>query len=70
MYKRQALVDGFTKLGFIGLGQILHAGVGVDPSLRQDVLGALSANTVDIGQDVYKRQSSIRSTPTGAPPIT
>ena len=45
-----ALVDGLTKLGFVGLGQILHAGVGVDPSLRQDVLGALSANTVDIGQ--------------------
>ena len=45
-----ALVDGFTKLGFVGLGQILHAGVGVDTSLRQDVLGALSANTVDIGQ--------------------
>ena len=45
-----ALVDGFTKLGFVGLGQILDAGVGVDPSLRQDVLGALSANTVDIGQ--------------------
>ena len=45
-----ALVDGFTKLGFVGLGQILDAGVGVDPSLRQDVLGALSANTIDIGQ--------------------
>ncbi len=33
-----AVVDGFTKLGFVGLGQILDAGVGVDASLRQDLL--------------------------------
>ena len=45
-----ALVDGLTKLGLVGLGQVLHAGVGVDACLRQDILRALSANTIDIGQ--------------------
>ena len=45
-----ALVNGLTELGLIGLRQVLHAGVGVDACLRQDVLCALSANTIDIGQ--------------------
>src|SRR5699024_3401827 len=43
-----AVVDGLTELGLLSLGQVLHPGVGVDTSLRQDVLGALSANAVDI----------------------
>ena len=30
--------------------QVFHADVGVHASLRQDVLGALSANAVDIGE--------------------
>ena len=43
-------VDGVAQLLLVGVGQILHAGVGVDACLRQDVLSALSANTIDIGQ--------------------
>ena len=31
------------------VAQILHADIGVHASLRQDILGALSANAVDIG---------------------
>ena len=43
-------VDGVAQLLLVGVGQILHAGVGVDACLRQDVLGALSANAVDISE--------------------
>ena len=45
-----AMVNGLTQLGLICLGQILDAGVGVDPSLRQNILGALSANAIDVSQ--------------------
>ncbi len=33
-----AVVDGFTQLGLFRVGQILHAGVGVNACLRQNVL--------------------------------
>ena len=45
-----AVVDGFTKLGLVSIGQILHAGVGVHACLCQDLLSTLSANTIDISQ--------------------
>ena len=41
---------GVTELLLLSIGQVLDAGVGVDARLRQDVLGALSANAVDIGE--------------------
>ena len=43
-------LDGVTQLLLVCVGQILYTGVGVDTSLRQDVLSALSANTVDISE--------------------
>ena len=45
-----AVVNGLTELVLVRLGQILHAGVGVDPRLCQDILGALSSNPIDIGE--------------------
>ena len=44
------VVNGLTELVLLGLGQILDAGVRVDACFRQDVLCALSANTIDLGQ--------------------
>ena len=45
-----AMADGLTQLGLFRIGQILHAGVGVNTCLRQNVLSALSANAVDVSQ--------------------
>src|SRR5574344_800561 len=44
------VVDGFTKLGFLRIGQILHAGVGVNACACQDILSTFSANTIDVSQ--------------------
>ena len=44
------VVDHVTELLLLGVSQILHAGVRVDPGLFQDVLRALAANAIDIGQ--------------------
>ena len=43
-------LDSVAELLLIGVCQILHADVGVDTRLRQDILGALSADSVDISQ--------------------
>ena len=70
-----AVADDLAQLGLIFLGQILHAGVGVDSGLGQDLVGAGAPNAVDIGQaDLYPlilRQVNASNTchTVSAPPI-
>ena len=45
-----AVADDLAQLGLIFLGQILHAGVGVDSGLGQDLVGAGAPNAVDISE--------------------
>ena len=48
------MTDDLAQLGLVLLGQVLHANVGADPSLGQDLVGAGAPNAVDIGQaDLY-----------------
>jgi len=44
------VADDLAQLGLIFLGQILHAGVGVDSGLGQDLVGAGAPNAVDISE--------------------
>ena len=44
------VADNLTQLGLIVLGEVLHAGVRVDPGLGQDLVGAGAPNAVDISE--------------------
>ena len=44
------MADDLTQLGLIVLGEVLHAGVGVNPGLGQDLVGAGAPNAVDISE--------------------
>ena len=43
-----AVTDDLTELGLLSLAEILHPGVGVDPGLSQDLVGAGAPNAKDI----------------------
>ena len=45
-----AVADDLAQLSLVGLSQILHAGVGVDTGLSQDLVGAGAPDTKDIGK--------------------
>ena len=45
-----AVADDLTQLRLVSLGQILDAGIGVDPGLSQNLIGAGAPDAVDIGQ--------------------
>ena len=54
LYEDALLVDHFTKLDLLSLGQVLYAGIRIDTSGSQNIVGSLSANTVNVGQaDLY-----------------
>ena len=44
------VADDLTQLGLIVLGEVLHADVGVNPGLGQDLVGAGAPNAVDISE--------------------
>ena len=44
------MADDLTQLGLVLLGQVLHAGIRVDPGLGQDLVGAGAPNAVDISE--------------------
>jgi hypothetical protein len=46
----KVVVDALTQLGFFLIGEVFHAGVGIDPSHVQDLLRAGSADSVDISE--------------------
>ena len=48
----QVVLDVIAQLADVGLGEILHASVGVDAHFRQHLLRSLQTDAVDVGQAV------------------
>ena len=44
------VADDLTQLGLLGVGQVLHAGIGVDARLLEDLARAGAANAINIGE--------------------
>ena len=47
---RILMTDNLAQLGLILLGEVLHTGIGVNPGLGQDLVGAGAPNAVDISE--------------------
>ena len=68
--------DDLTQLGLFLVGEVLHAGIGVDSGLLQDFIGAGASNAEDIGESdlhpLILRQINSGNTChiTLAPPLT
>ena len=44
------VADDLTQLGLLGVGEVLHPGIGVDARLLEDLARAGAANAVNIGE--------------------